>query len=150
MNKRLKKKYQRQLIDKRKNSPLLVNKRGQIQGKNYEKYVKSLKNKIDRADYFDMIDKIKSWGLTRDTKGKELTLKSLISQTKENKREKMFVNAGITLEEAAKELGANAFDLLNESLWDYDEEHNPVFKWNNQFYIFTFTYEGSVWTLKTN
>lgn len=150
MNKRLKKKVQKQLIDKRKNSPLLVNKKGQIQGKNFEKYVKSLKNKIDRADYYDMIDKVKSWGLAKDTRGKELSLKSLISQTKENKREKMFINAGITLDEAAKELGANRFDLLNESLWDYDENNSPVFKWNNQLYIFTFTYEGSVWTLKTN
>ena len=73
-----------------------------------------------------------------------------MSKKTENRREKMFINAGITLEEAANELGANDYDLLNENLWSTDDDDNPIFKWEGEFYLFNFTYEGSVWTLLKN
>ena len=147
---KLKKKYRQEILNKRKYSPLIINEKGELQKENYEKYIKILKDTINMADYFDLEDIIKSWPHNTDTKGKKLTLKTLMSKKTENRREKMFINAGITLEEAANELGANDYDLLNENLWSTDDDDNPIFKWEGEFYLFNFTYEGSVWTLLKN
>ena len=81
--------------------------------KAYNYYIEGMKGKINKADYWDMVDTVKSW--TRLHKGEELTLKGIMSRTTENKREKMFLNAGVTLQEAAKEIGAKATDILNEN-----------------------------------
>ena len=129
--------------ERRKNSVLIVDDSGHIQKKAYNYYIEGMKGKINKADYWDMVDTVKSW--TRLHKGKKLTLKGIMSRITENKREKMFLNAGVTLKEAAKEIGAKATDILNEDNWK-DIYGVKAFKWNGNYYAFNFTYEGSVWS----
>lgn len=59
-----------------------------------------------------------------------------------NRIEGMFANCGMTVEEAAAQVGATVDQLYDESLWDGEVFNNP----DGSVWMFTFNYDGSVWS----
>lgn len=118
---------------RRKKSLLLVGKSGKV----YNKRLESLLSK-----YEDFSDKemIKTYVDYYSTQKQRITIKSIETKMLTNRYEKMFVNAGYTIEEAAEEIGVAAEDLLNEEYWEKDVFTTP----NGKEYKFEFRYDDSV------
>ena len=119
---------------------LLVNKKGKI----YEDRLNTILDTIE-----DPIDRIEVEALVKARSKNKVELKSrtLKSIMEEDRRTKMFINAGYnSLDEAAAEIGVNAIDLINEKNWNGTAFKKPG---TNIFYMFNVSnYHGSAWEIK--
>lgn len=116
-------------------SLLLVGKNGRV----YKDRINNFKQQFDESDRAIIdaqIDYYQSHGI-------KISERTLMSKLTENRYAKMFINAGYTLEEAAKELDVQEAELFDEKNWENNKFKNPR---TGKEMSFTFNYYGSVWT----
>ena len=116
---------------------LLVS-RGKINQKRLDAIIEALYD----TDGIELAEKIREQALEAEEMGGTLRLKTAFSIAAQGKIEKMFINAGYALEQAAADIGTTVADLVNLANWDGSVYTDPITKIK---YRFTFRYNGSVW-----
>lgn len=134
-NKFITKKYTydpRKYIKRRRGRKSLVTKSGKIYQERIDEFLESL----------NFTNKNKAKEIIKDFKlnHRRLTDQALKSLLSRDKREKMLINAGLTLDEGLEELGVSEEEYFDDENWD-----GSKFKANGDEYEFQFNYYGDVW-----
>lgn len=117
-------------------SAALVGKRGKVYQKRIDELLAAAP---DRTTRNEIQAEIYNW--QRHHKGQKLTMRGLTSVLEDNRYAKMFINAGYTVEEAAKSIGTTVDALLDPANWS---ERGRVLTIGKDKYSFEFSYYKSV------
>lgn len=117
---------------------ILVNKEGKVNEKNLKKYIDSINSNtsLSETDKKELTDLLSEIVHNRQYKKKELTTSGFASLKINNPIERMFSNAGYSVDDVVNEYGFDRDELLNEENWK-----GSVYmgEWE-----FIFTYTGSI------
>lgn len=117
-------------------SPTLISK----SGKGYNTRIQALLSvTTDRTTRNEILAELENW--KKYKKGRRMTLKTLTAILEDNRYAKMFVNVGMTPEQAARELGVSLEELLDARNW----KKNTFSLGGKKLAKFLFKYTGSIW-----
>lgn len=121
----------------------LVGKNGRIDKKNIQKF----KDIIDSTPGYTLAEKVylkadlDNMVKLRHKQKKKLTTTGFLGHKAKDDREKMFANAGYTVEEVAARYNVPAGELLDPANWSGDTFTSPS---TGRTYTFKFTYQGEI------
>lgn len=121
----------------------LVGKGGRIDKKNIKKF----KDIIDATPGYSLSEKIylkadlDNMVKLRHKQKKKLTTTGFLGQKAKDDKEKMFINAGYSVDEVAAKYGVPAHELLDPANWVGDTFTSPS---TGKTYTFRFTYQGEI------
>lgn len=143
--------YKRGGYGKRAVSPTIISAEGDLDTAALNKI---LEKAGDRTTQNIIKAQIENW--KRYHKGEKLTIRSLTARIEGDRYDKMFINAGLTVEQAADDIGVSPFDLRNKSNWKKvkrKDRHGQttgayvfVDPKTGEEHEFVFRYYGSVWS----
>jgi len=115
-------------------SGILVGRSGKVNEDLYQATLRNFKENMDFSSYLDakqdLQDMVSQYSeknrLHPEQRG--MSLKTFLSKMETNKIKKMFINAGVDLDYAAKKAGVSVQELLNEENWGVDRNGDPIFK----------------------
>ena len=121
----------------------LVGKSGKINKKNINtiKNIINANNNYSAAEKKYLIADLDAYVAMKHINQEKLTSTGFFGKQESDEIDRMFTNAGYSIDEAASLYGIPADELRNPNNWNGDE-----FTYNGKTYKFTFTYTGDILT----
>ena len=121
----------------------LVGKSGKINKKNINtiKNIINSNNNYSAAEKKYLIADLDAYVSMKHINQEKLTSTGFFGKQESDEIDRMFTNAGYSIDEAASMYGIPADELRNTNNWNGDE-----FTYNGKTYKFTFTYTGDILT----
>lgn len=129
-------------VGKSRRGRVLVNAKGVINKKNVDKFKDEIRNSaISSAEKRTLLADLDARLRERKRNKKKLTTTGFAGLQQTEKIERLFVNAGYSISEAAAEFGLSEEELLKPENWSGD-----VYTQGGNQYAFAFTYTGALFS----